>query len=294
MFKTYKDMLKNLRDMQDQMWVASTKSFPDVDFPRDLNTWQLQTLGNMSTWAEKAVNQSLELQQEWLGQWSERADTKKLKPKFFAELNAEARDSMQRWLDNQYQLWDQWLQIMRSSAGLDALPDLDEWDNAIRDSVQAQMELLREWSELADFQKLSPKELSKLSDQIAKSMEKSIDTQQRLWSHWFKDLSNPPATDKAPEGATSKQPRTKQRKAAESPTKAKMQQRDSKDDLKRISGIGPGLEKKLNSEGISTLEQLAKLTDAQIAHLEESIIRFPGRIKREKWVAQAKELSSNT
>ncbi len=83
MFKIYKEMFKNLRDMQDQLWKESTKSFPDLAYPRHLNTWQLQTLEEMSTWAERAVSQSLELQQKWLEQWSGRADSKKLKPKFF-------------------------------------------------------------------------------------------------------------------------------------------------------------------------------------------------------------------
>jgi hypothetical protein len=35
---------------------------------------------------EQAVRQSLDLQREWLGQWSERAGDRKLKPKIFAEL----------------------------------------------------------------------------------------------------------------------------------------------------------------------------------------------------------------
>ncbi|MEN8132294.1 MAG: hypothetical protein ABFS45_19370 [Pseudomonadota bacterium] len=293
MFKIYKEMFKNLRDMQDQLWKESTESFPDLAFPHHLNPWQLQTLEGMSKWAEKAVSQSLELQQEWLEQWSGRADSKKLKPKFFADLNAEAHDSMQRWLDNQNQLWDQWVQIVRSSAGPDSLPNFDEWGKAIQGPVQGQMELLRNWSELADFEKMSTKELGKLIDQITKSMQKSIATQQRLWSHWFKDLGSPATTAKTTERAPSGKTATKHRQTASTAKKTKTQLPEAKDDLKQISGIGPGLEKKLNREGILNLDQIAKLSDEDIAHLEERIIRFPGRIKREKWVEQAKKLSSN-
>ena len=86
---------------------------------------------------------------------------------------------------------------------------------------------------------------------------------------------------------------SKHRQTASTAKKTETQLPEAKDDLKQISGIGPGLEKKLNREGILTLDQLAKLSDEDIAHLEESIIRFPGRIKREKWVEQAKKLSSN-
>ena len=66
----------------------------------------------------------------------------------------------------------------------------------------------------------------------------------------------------------------------------------SGDDLKKISGIGPGLEKKLKDHGISTLKQIAGLSDKEVEKLESDIIRFSGRIKREKWVEQARQLTS--
>ena len=63
-----------------------------------------------------------------------------------------------------------------------------------------------------------------------------------------------------------------------------------RDDLKRISGIGPGLEKKLNAEGIYSFRQIASLTKSDVARLEQKVIKFPGRIKRDKWVEQARKL----
>lgn len=65
-----------------------------------------------------------------------------------------------------------------------------------------------------------------------------------------------------------------------------------RDDLKQVAGIGPVLEKKLNAEGIVNLKQLAALTPADIARLEETVIRFPGRIERENWVGQARKLAA--
>lgn len=62
-----------------------------------------------------------------------------------------------------------------------------------------------------------------------------------------------------------------------------------KDDLKLISGIGPVLEGKLNAAGISHYRQIAVLTDADIDHLESEVIHFSGRIRRDDWVAQARE-----
>jgi|APTNR8051073442_1049403.scaffolds.fasta_scaffold04083_2 poly(hydroxyalkanoate) granule-associated protein len=61
------------------------------------------------------------------------------------------------------------------------------------------------------------------------------------------------------------------------------------DDLKLINGIGPVLEGKLNTAGICSYRQIALLTDADIDHLESEIIHFSGRIRRDEWVAQARE-----
>jgi len=63
-----------------------------------------------------------------------------------------------------------------------------------------------------------------------------------------------------------------------------------KDDLKLINGIGPVLEGKLHAAGIYHYRQIAVLTDADIDHLESDVIHFSGRIRRDDWVAQAREL----
>lgn len=62
------------------------------------------------------------------------------------------------------------------------------------------------------------------------------------------------------------------------------------DDLKRLSGVGPALEKKLLGAGITTFAQIAAWTEADIAEFDEKL-SFKGRIEREGWVAQAKELA---
>ena len=61
------------------------------------------------------------------------------------------------------------------------------------------------------------------------------------------------------------------------------------DDLKLISGIGPKLEQKLNSIGIWHYEQVASWTQDNIDWVNAAI-SFRGRIEREKWAPQAKQL----
>ena len=63
------------------------------------------------------------------------------------------------------------------------------------------------------------------------------------------------------------------------------------DDLKRIRGIGPKLEKVLNSVGIYKFSQLAQLDAPGAAWLSTRLGTFPGRIFRDQWVDQAQDLS---
>lgn len=62
------------------------------------------------------------------------------------------------------------------------------------------------------------------------------------------------------------------------------------DDLKKIKGIGTTLENTLNSIGIHHFRQIASWSDEQINWIDNQI-DFPGRVRREKWVAQAQQLS---
>lgn len=62
------------------------------------------------------------------------------------------------------------------------------------------------------------------------------------------------------------------------------------DDLKKISGVGPVLEKKLNVLGITTYAQVAAFTAEDIARVDDAL-SFKGRIDRDNWVQQASELA---
>ncbi|MEM8952408.1 MAG: hypothetical protein AAGC99_24125, partial [Pseudomonadota bacterium] len=63
------------------------------------------------------------------------------------------------------------------------------------------------------------------------------------------------------------------------------------DDLKKISGVGPKLEKTLNGLGIYHFSQIAAFTPDNVAWVDRHL-RFKGRIEREKWIEQAKVLAS--
>mmetsp|Transcript_22735 Transcript_22735/g.29810 ORF Transcript_22735/g.29810 Transcript_22735/m.29810 type:complete len:217 (-) Transcript_22735:510-1160(-) len=62
------------------------------------------------------------------------------------------------------------------------------------------------------------------------------------------------------------------------------------DDLKKISGVGPVLEKKLNALGVTTFAQVAAMSRDDIEKLDDAL-SFKGRIDRDNWLEQAAELA---
>ena len=80
--------------------------------------------------------------------------------------------------------------------------------------------------------------------------------------------------------------------AAAAPKAAKKATAPAKgaDDLKQLSGVGPALEKKLIEAGVTSFAQIAAWTEADVAAMDEKL-SFKGRIEREGWIEQAKELA---
>ncbi|MGD9804800.1 MAG: 30S ribosomal protein S2 [Hyphomicrobiaceae bacterium] len=68
--------------------------------------------------------------------------------------------------------------------------------------------------------------------------------------------------------------------------------RGEADDLKRISGISPKLEQRLNDLGVYHFWQVADLDATAIASLDKTL-DTKGRIERDDWVAQAKKLTDS-
>jgi len=64
---------------------------------------------------------------------------------------------------------------------------------------------------------------------------------------------------------------------------------DFNDDVSLISGVGPTLKKKLADAGIDSLKQIADLSAADAEKLDADL-SLGGRVARDEWVEQAKEL----
>jgi predicted flap endonuclease-1-like 5' DNA nuclease len=62
------------------------------------------------------------------------------------------------------------------------------------------------------------------------------------------------------------------------------------DDLKLIVGIGPVIERMLYQMGVGTYRQIARWSEREIDEVDARLPEFPGRIRRDGWVTQARAL----
>ncbi len=64
------------------------------------------------------------------------------------------------------------------------------------------------------------------------------------------------------------------------------------DDLKLVKGIGPKLEILCNRLGFYHFDQIANWTASEIAWVDENLEGFKGRVTRDEWVIQARDLAA--
>ncbi|MGD1883057.1 MAG: 50S ribosomal protein L21 [Paracoccaceae bacterium] len=95
----------------------------------------------------------------------------------------------------------------------------------------------------------------------------------------------------APAAETAKKAAPKKEAKAEAPKSEAPAAGAAADDLKKLSGVGPALEKKLLEAGVTTFAQIAAWTEEDVAAMDEKL-SFKGRIEREGWIDQAKELAN--
>lgn len=62
------------------------------------------------------------------------------------------------------------------------------------------------------------------------------------------------------------------------------------DDLKKLSGVGPALEKKLLAGGVTSFAQIAAWSAEDVASVDAELA-LKGKIEKEGWIAQAKDLA---
>ncbi len=95
----------------------------------------------------------------------------------------------------------------------------------------------------------------------------------------------PAKADKAKDEA----PKAEKKAAPKKTEKAETKAADIKDDIALIGGVGPALKKKLEGANVKSLKDIAGWSAEDAARIDEEL-KLGGRIERDEWIEQAKEL----
>jgi len=262
------------------------KSMAKSPFPVDclsyFKLWPQPMINVMRDWGDNSLKLSLETQSNWLEKTILHAKQETKDLDSFSSEMAQINESMENWTQKQKELWGFWFSLLDTAVVLPAgtktyQQSVDNWKSIVADALLEQSDWLEKWQEQINYKPLIPEELNSLIEKLNETMSGWIKIQAELWQYGVESLSkaeNKPGTSSIV------------------PKPGYSARNDKPNNLRLISGIEPNLEKKLNDYGIVSFLQIADLGDAEIDLLENNIIQFPGRIRRENWVGQAKILCS--
>jgi NADH-quinone oxidoreductase subunit E len=252
----HEDILKTWTDAQKRLWESLCSAVP-LQPPTGVEAWRETYLKNLASW-EAAVRRSLEQEAAWVEEWVQRVAQEKGTPEMMASWIRQMEEVLQRWIQTQNQWWDDYFALLRRG-GL-AQPD----QFGPKSAPAAEPVKTVESVPAAETAPPEPPAATTTMPTVAPEPPIAVE---------LPVTAEPPAVappPPAPKAAPNAEP------IAGSP-----------DDLKRINGIGPALEKKLNACGVASFRDLATLSDADIERIE-AVIKFAGRIRRENWIEQAK------
>jgi len=212
-------------------------------------------------------------------------------------------DVLKTWTDAQKRLWESLCSAvpLQPPTGVEAwretyLKNLESWEAAVRRSLEQEAAWVEEWVRRIAREKGTPEMMASWVRQMEEVLHRWIQTQNQWWNDYFAilrrgGLAQPDRVGAENTSAAATAPTVEPVPAPAATPEAvgamETVTRETPDDLKLISGIGPVLEKKLNACGVFGFRDLATLSDVDIERIE-AVIKFAGRIRREDWIGQAK------
>ena len=138
---------------------------------------------------------------------------------------------------------------------------------------------------------------AQLASDIGDTVKRIDGTEVPLITPWVKS-EKVAAKTAAPKAKAASKPKAapksdgKATVAAKKPCTMKAPRKSGADDLKMIKGVGPKLEKLLNTLGFYHFDQIAKWSAEEISWVDDNLEGFKGRASRDEWGSQARKLAS--
>ena len=111
--------------------------------------------------------------------------------------NKQMEEMVQNWTSMQQQMWDSWLQAVKgmggpggAGQGLETAQEeykknLEAWEQAVRDALEAQSQWSRHWTEALDKDGQTPEAVTQWVKQVQEMMKAWTEAQGQLWNAWF-------------------------------------------------------------------------------------------------------------
>jgi hypothetical protein len=115
---------------------------------------------------------------------------------------------IKKWAETQQKLLTNWLDTMRRAGGAPG-PELwtktvETWQTSVKETLDAQAEWTREWTETLAKAKGTPEELRELARQGRDLFQRWTDAERQLWQGWFnivRDINFRPELGASPQAA---------------------------------------------------------------------------------------------
>ncbi len=168
--------------------------------------------------------------------------------------------------------------------------DLDKaWDEFEKRAAQSRDELA-EYKAKKKAEKQAAMKAKKEAESKAKAQEETSAQEDTKQSNSSDTAAKTSKNTVAAQEAESTDNKAKATAGSVEPNLLKEPRNGKKDDLTQIKGIAQKIEIILNEKGIYHFDQIAAWTEENIKWADENI-SFSGRVKRERWIEQAKELA---
>ena len=160
------------------------------------------------------------------------------------------------------------------------------------DGLRTELAAAREAQGRLETSLAEVRELADSRDSRARGLEQALESGRERIARLEQELSEARAARQAgSEGAATGAAAAAAEPVRGTPPPALPSPEGDPDDLKKISGIGPGIEKTLHGLGVYHFRQIAQFTPDNVAWIDQRL-RFRGRIEREDWIGQARKLAA--
>jgi len=130
------------------------------------------------------------------------------------------------------------------------------------------------------------------ADDLAPESEPEAEVEAEVEQAWEQEVEVDAESDPEPELEPEPEPEHETAAASEQEpdleSETEPESHTQRNDLKKIKGVGPAIEKTLNEIGIFNFQQIADMSEYDIDRVAKHLKGFHSRIYREDWIGQAR------